>query len=148
MSSIVELRPATFDDADILFKWQCAPGTRRYARNTKTPTETEHREWLRNHLDRNDGVFAMILHNGELSGALRLDPVMDGLEISIHIDPSKYRRGIAKKALAIAVARAPGVPLFAEILPENTASRALFKSVGFMQLPGGLYVRLGGGNND
>jgi len=140
----VRLRPVTFEDADILLKWQCHESTRKYARNTKAPTDAEHREWLRNYLDRNDSVFAMILHNGEPSGALRLDPVLGGLEISIHTDPSKYRQGIAKEALALAMRCTPRMTLFAKVLPENVASHALFKSAGFKQLPGGMYVKLGG----
>ncbi len=140
----VRLRPVTFEDADILLKWQRHESTRQYARNPEAPTAVEHREWLRNYLDRNDGVFAMILYNGEPSGALRLDPVLDGLEVSIHIDPSKYRRGIAKEALALAVRCVPYVTIFAEVLPENEASHALFRACGFVQLPGGMYVRLGG----
>lgn len=140
----VRLRPVTFEDADILLKWQRAEETRRYARNPKAPTKIEHEEWLLEYLDRNVGVFAMILHNGEPSGALRLDPVLDGLEVDIYIDPSKYRQGIAKEALAQAVRCAPKVTLFAQVLPENEASHALFKSAGFVELPGGLYVKLGG----
>lgn len=147
-SNSVRLRPVTFEDVDILLKWQCHESTRKYARNTRAPTEAEHREWLRNYLDRNDSIFAMILYNGEPSGALRLDPVLDGLEISIHIDPSKYRRGIAKEALTLAVRCAPHTTLFAKVLPENAASHALFKSADFKQLPGGMYVKLGGDEDE
>ena len=141
----VQLRPVTFEDADVLLAWQRHESTRKYARNPKTPTAAEHQEWLREHLARNDSVFAMILYNGEPSGALRLDPVSDGLEISIHIDPGKYRLGIAKRALAIAVKCAPRMTIFAEVLPENKASHALFKSAGFKQLLVGVYVIVGGG---
>jgi len=140
----VRLRPVTFEDADILLKWQCAESTRKYSRNPKAPTAPEHKEWLLNYLERNTGVFAMILHSGEPSGALRLDPVLNGIEVSIHIDPDKYRQGIAKRALALAIRYAPHKTLFAQVLPENEASHALFQSAGFIQLPGGLYVKLGG----
>ena len=140
----VQLRPVTFEDADVLLAWQRHESTRKYARNPKTPTAAEYQEWLRTCLARNDSVFAMVLHNGEPSGALRLDPVLDVLEVSIHVDPSKYRLGIAKRALALAVRCTPHKILFAEVLPENTASHALFQSAGFVQLPGGMYVRLGG----
>lgn len=143
-SNPVRLRPVTFEDADILLEWRCAESTRKYAHNPEAPTAVEHEKWLLNYLERNAGVFAIILYNGEPAGTLRLDPVAHGLEISITIDPKKYRQGIAKRALALAVKCAPCVPLFAEVFADNEASNALFRSSGFIQLPGGLYVKLGG----
>lgn len=63
----------------------------------------------------------------------------DGLlEVGYAVDPAYRRRGYARAALAVLVARArtaPGVDrVVASVSPDNAASLALLRSVGFEQI--------------
>jgi RimJ/RimL family protein N-acetyltransferase len=72
-------------------------------------------------------------------GVLRFDfDEQQGAIVSIYIDPARTGQGMGKGLLRAGVAwlvcNRPDVrQVFAEILPENMASQALFRSVGFVE---------------
>lgn len=138
----VTLRLARRGDAAIMLEWQSDERTRRYARRPRAPTPAEHEQWLGRHLGKTDGILTIILHDGEASGVLRLDRTAEGagFEVSILVAPEKYGRGIGKAVLALARKLLPGDDLFAEVLPANAASHALFRSAGFRPVREGLYI--------
>jgi len=138
----VTLRLARRGDAAIMLEWQSDERTRRYARGPRAPTPAEHEQWLGRYMGKTDGILTIILHDGEASGVLRLDRTAEGagFEVSILVAPEKYGRGIGKAVLALARKLLPGDDLFAEILPANAASHALFRSAGFRPVREGLYV--------
>ncbi len=138
----VSLRLARRADAAIMLEWQSDERTRRYARNPRAPTRAEHEQWLGRYLGKTDGILTIILHDGEASGVLRLDRTADGagFEVSILVAPDKNNLGIGKAVLALARKLLPSEDLFAEVLPANAASHALFRSAGFRPLRAGMYI--------
>ena len=68
------------------------------------------------------------------AGVLRLDPMIDesGYEVSILVAPDLQARGIGRGALRLARRLLPDEDLFAEVLPENAASQALFRRAGYV----------------
>ena len=129
----VTLRPATMDDADLMLRWQSNPRTRRFARNPQAPSRREHARWLREKLVDPDCILEIILHGGEPAGTLRLDRCAPGAvyEVSIVVDPARYRLNLASQALALARKMLPEAKFRAEVLACNEASHALFIRAGY-----------------
>jgi spore coat polysaccharide biosynthesis predicted glycosyltransferase SpsG/RimJ/RimL family protein N-acetyltransferase len=145
----LKLRRATLDDSRLMFAWQQLPAVRRFSRNPHAPSWQEHSAWLAQRLARPQaGTFAIIEHGDEAVGVLRLDPTPelcgralepDALVVSILVDPSRQRQGIAETALASAFDLVPGVAFYAEVLAGNTASHSLFRRAGYTQIAAELY---------
>lgn len=133
----VRLRPATMADAEVMLRWQCDPRTRRYARNPAPPAAEEHQRWLADRLAESGCLFNLILHGDAPAGVLRLDRVQgsgdgaEAYEVSILVAPEHCRLGIAKGALSLARRLLPGVELQAYVMPDNAASRTLFRKAGY-----------------
>ena len=133
----VSLRPALFDDAELLYCWQQAPETRRYARNPEVPTWSEHIRWLAAKLDDPGTVFNVIEVDGAPAGVLRFDArpsssdEQECYEISILVAPEFYRRGVAVAALKAGRRLLPAAELQAAVFEPNFASKKLFERAGF-----------------
>jgi UDP-2,4-diacetamido-2,4,6-trideoxy-beta-L-altropyranose hydrolase len=136
----VSLRRMDADDVMVLFKWQCHPDTRRFARNPKPPELEGHKKWFAARLASKDCILTMILHGSEPAGMLRFDREPDDAwQVSILIAPEKVRLGIGVAALALGRALVPSAELVAEVVPGNEASHRLFQRAGYVQGPDGLY---------
>jgi UDP-2,4-diacetamido-2,4,6-trideoxy-beta-L-altropyranose hydrolase len=129
----IRLRPATAEDCDLLYAWQREPSTRRYMRNTQTPTPEEHRDWLAFRL-RDPDCLLNIIERGEMPvGSLRLDQVEPGaFEISIVVGTDFQGQGLGRAALTLARRLAPEAELRADVIAGNGPSEALFTAAGFV----------------
>ena len=131
----VTLRRAQADDVLVVFDWQREPTTRRFSRNPLAPELEEHRRWFEKRLKSRDCMLFMIEHDRKPVGVLRFDRLAvespSTWEISIFVAPDKKRLGIAGGALELGRALLPGAELVAEVLPENRASRSLFRAAGY-----------------
>ncbi|MBF0162625.1 MAG: UDP-2,4-diacetamido-2,4,6-trideoxy-beta-L-altropyranose hydrolase [Magnetococcales bacterium] len=139
------LRPVCMADAAQIWAWQRHPNTRRWARNPQVPEYEAHCRWLHERLQEGDGVFNIIMHDQQPAGVLRLHrlPGYQGrrYEVSIFLDPERYRLGIAAAALRLGRRLLPDAELLAAILEGNTASLALFESLGYVQQERGIFVQ-------
>jgi UDP-2,4-diacetamido-2,4,6-trideoxy-beta-L-altropyranose hydrolase len=140
----VTLRLATEADSSLMFGWQCDDRIRRFSRDSEPPTWDRHQRWLKRFLDETDRVLALIEHAGETAGILRFDPVTEGsgFEISILVAPERHGRGIGRAALALARKLFLREDLYAEVLPGNAVSHALFQDAGYRPVREGLYVNV------
>jgi UDP-2,4-diacetamido-2,4,6-trideoxy-beta-L-altropyranose hydrolase len=129
----VRLRPVQAADGDLILAWQRRPETRRFARNPDIPSETEHLSWMCAKLDDPGCVMNMILHGEEPAGIVRLDRAAAGYEVSIVIDPERFRLGIGSIALALLHQLLPNEDLWAHVHDENIASRTMFQRVGYAE---------------
>jgi UDP-2,4-diacetamido-2,4,6-trideoxy-beta-L-altropyranose hydrolase len=128
----IRFRPATAEDAELLYAWQCEPDTRRYARNTRTPTWQEHRDWFAKKLRDSNCLFNIIVRDDTPVGSLRLDQIEPGsFEISIVIGADFQGLGLGRVAIKLAQRLAPEAELLAEVFAGNTRSEALFTRAGF-----------------
>ncbi|MFI8622103.1 UDP-2,4-diacetamido-2,4,6-trideoxy-beta-L-altropyranose hydrolase [Marinomonas sp. NPDC078689] len=144
----LELRCAELADISLVFEWQCAPQTRRYALNKEPPSFLEHQEWMRRKLSENDNYFYVIEYkesikgNADPVGVIRLDLTAKNIyTISIFIAPNYFGRGIAKKALALLDRLHPSVIINAVVLKENVVSQALFSGAGYIKINEEHYIR-------
>jgi len=139
----VMLRRVVPEDSQLLYSWQKDPETRRFARDPRAPSVTEHIAWLNDRLGRGTCILNIILSGKEPVGVLRLDKFSgncEGFEVSIFVDPKKKRRGIARAALDQAKFLVGDEPIWAWISEKNSASHALFYGAGFEPEQDGWYV--------
>lgn len=148
IGGMVSLREAHKSDIDLVYGWQILDETRKYANDKAIPTYENHSQWMKKQLELDDVYFNILMLDGIDVGVLKLNSINEdnntpGLLISIYICPKHFRKGIARCALKIAKVIYSKFTLFAEILPENTASIELFKSEKFIILHENLYVFYG-----
>jgi glutamate-1-semialdehyde 2,1-aminomutase/spore coat polysaccharide biosynthesis protein SpsF len=138
------LRLAEAEDAAMLYAWQQAPETRRYALDQRPFSFAEHVAWLERKLSAPGDWLLIGLADGMPCGFLRLDAfgedrgVAQAL-VSIAAAPGHYRRGIGAGLLRLARRLMPGAHFYAKVLPENTPSRALFRSCGYAEAGDGYF---------
>lgn len=139
----VTLRLAESGDVGLLYDWQSAPETRRYAKQATIPTRGEHEAWFARRHGDPDSLICMIACDGKPRGCLRLDRIGETRErlVSIYLAPGAWGQGIATAALDLARRLAPGWRFIAEVLPENDASHRLFRRAGYREEQPGTYVR-------
>jgi len=130
----VSLRPAEWQDCDLMLEWQSASGVRSFARNPAVPSRQEHESWLRRKLDDVGCLFNVILHGGEPAGILRYDHRNGAnvYEISILVAPQKQRQGVGLAALQRGRALLPDAEIVAYVHRDNIASRHMFGAAGFI----------------
>jgi UDP-2,4-diacetamido-2,4,6-trideoxy-beta-L-altropyranose hydrolase len=129
----VRLRPAQRSDGEIMLAWQSQPEARRFSRDPRAPQRDPHFAWLERKLADPHCLFNIVEHGGRPAGILRLDWHADdgSFQVSILIDTQYQRLGLAAAALGLARRLVPHSPLWAEVLPGNDASTALFRQAGY-----------------
>ncbi len=132
------LRKAEIEDAELMFRWQSDPDTRRFARNPEVPAWQDHVAWLRGRLEAEDCVFAIVEEDAVPAGLVRLDRGAHTTEVSIVIAPENRSRGLGRAALGLARNLVPRDRLTAFVKPENTASQRLFADAGYAPAGDGL----------
>lgn len=116
-------RPATRDDAALLFAWANDPETRRQSFTTEPIAWETHVAWLERRLA--DSLI-LIFENPEPVGVVR---IQDGV-ISITVAPEHRGKGYATPM--IREAAQPGT--IAEVKPDNVASLRAFAAAGFVEI--------------
>lgn len=128
----IRFRSAAATDMETVFRWQTAPGARRFARNPEPPAWGEHREWFARKLASKDCIFSIVMAEAEPVGFVRLDARGENsFEVSILIDQNQQGKGVALAALAGARRLLPNAIFVAEVHPDNAASLALFRGAGY-----------------
>lgn len=141
LGSKVLLTPAKQSDAKIAFPWRNAAITRRFFRDPRKLTLSEHIAWWSQALSRADRNL-LIARLGRVNvGVLRLDwdAERPQAEVSIYLDPNYAGLGLGKhmlRELSLWVQASTPDPkrLVAEIHPDNLASRRAFESAGYRRL--------------
>ena len=146
--AVLAVRLAEREDAVMLYDWQQAPETRRYALDRKPFSFEQHVAWLSARLDNGRDLFLIGESGGVACGFVRLDwfgADKDRAQylVSIATAPGQYGRGIGSALLKAARHLAPGAHFYAKVLPENEASLALFRGCGYALGPDG-YFHAGG----
>lgn len=132
----VGLRPATMDDAAVLFRWLNEDDRRASSLGTGAPVEwSDHLDWLGRKLGDRNAWMAVAVYDGIAAGTVRLDREADGLFVSIYVD--RAFRGRDTGAAMIGGAREAAKQKFeaetilARVRGDNPASKAFFERQGF-----------------
>ena len=75
----------------------------------------------------------IILHGEVPAGVARLDRMPEGYEVSIAVDPGRFRLGLGGIALSLLHQLVPEAELWAHVQAENAASQALFRRAGYVE---------------
>lgn len=135
----VRLRLAEAADTDWLFDLQCQPATRAFALNPEPPSLDDHRAWMAATLDNPNRLLLIAEFDAAPAGMLRFDRAADGFVVSIAVDSARHGQGIGGAMLALARRLVRHRDLIATVLPENSASLALFTAAGYRPAGPNLY---------
>lgn len=126
------LVPVTRKDRDYVYRLQIEPGVRNYFIDSTLPGYASHCEWFDHVLESKERLLFKILENGGSVGVLRIDDIHEAtVEISIIVDPAHSGRGLATKAILLALELLCGRRIKATVHQDNVASRKAFSKAGF-----------------
>jgi UDP-2,4-diacetamido-2,4,6-trideoxy-beta-L-altropyranose hydrolase len=134
----IELRRATREDSDSVFKWRNAEETRRHIFDKEAiPIET-HRTWYRKSLENPDRVLLIGEIGGKPIGVLRYDITGDEALISVYLVPGCQGQGVGTQLICCGSnwlqQHRPSVQVInAEILSINKASLRAFEQAGYQE---------------
>jgi RimJ/RimL family protein N-acetyltransferase len=125
----VVLRPASMEDAELLFDWRNDPATRAASRETAPLVFAKHLGWLRRCL-RDDGCKLFVVHSDSKPvGTVRAERGPAGWRISWTVAPA-YRGMGYGSAMVQALVRMLAGRVHAEIRKGNDRSTRIAESAG------------------
>lgn len=136
---MIDIRPATINDAEKLFAWRNDPVTCANSRSTATVPRDVHDRWMKYNVVQGYPEHIILIADSDAGsiGVVRFDAVKDDLmsyEASITLASSCRGRGTARSILAEACSYMPEYSIYAEIKPQNWASRRIFEECGFCEI--------------
>ena len=136
--SVLRVRPAAMDDADLLLAWRNDATTRAVSRQPDAVARPDHVAWLEASLARPDRHLLVGEVDGEPVGTVRWDEEGEGeWEVSITVAPQARGRRLAPSLLAaaehwLAVRCGPDLRGYLAVVHrDNTPSRRLFVGGGY-----------------
>ena len=138
MTSGMKLRDCTIDDAKLLFDWVNSPDSLVQKQTTTAPISWgDHLAWLSKRLGDPTCRISIVEFEGQAAGQVRLWGPANAPAIDIYVAPRWRGHGLAKRALAQCIRDwwdrfGPGT-MHAVVRVTNEASRATFKSLGFIE---------------
>jgi RimJ/RimL family protein N-acetyltransferase len=126
------LRPATLEDAKILFEWRNDPQVRAASHSQEEISFGSHLTWLEDCLKNPDRKLYIAEEDGVSIGTVRADWDNDAYTLSWTVEPGSRGKGVGKHMVSLLVERLTE-PLRAEVKVENLASKKIAQEVG-MQL--------------
>ena len=126
------LRPATPEDAKILFEWRNDPQVRAASHNQDEISFESHLTWLKDSLKNPGRKLYVAEENGTSIGTVRLDWTDGAHTLSWTVKPESRGKGVGKRMVSLIVEQITE-PIRAEIKVGNLASIKIAKTVG-MQL--------------
>lgn len=126
----VTIRDATAEDLPILFEHQADPEAARMAVFGSRPWDAFVRHWTRIMADP-DMTTKAVLADGEVVGNVGLWDGPTGRLVGYWIGREHWGRGIATRALALALEEEPTRPIWAHVATSNVGSRRVLEKCGF-----------------
>jgi len=130
-------RPATLNDADLIWRWVTDPEVRAATFYEKKIEYEEHMLWLRRVLNTQETLLFMVEDEQEqIKGQIRIDLNLKTCALSIVLDPKFRGRGlgwqIIKESLELIVKLKLNVTeVKAYVRQDNVRSQKAFKMAGF-----------------
>jgi perosamine synthetase len=136
--ALLSLRPATMSDAELLLTWANDPEVRDASFNSEPIGLDTHLSWLKRKLGSPDTAFFICERRGGAIGYARVERRDDRRgEIAVSVDSAQRRRGVGRRLIALASARAAeelGIAeIFARVKSGNVASLRAFERAGFVR---------------
>lgn len=131
---MLELRPATIEEAKLLFNWVNDSTVRENSLISEGVKWEDHLNWFENKLNTKSKIFIMYFDNIPV-GQIRFDFIDGYWLIDYSIDKNFRKRGFGKKILELSISKfSKGAVLKALVKSENLGSLKVFQSLGFYEL--------------
>lgn len=131
-------KPATKNDAKLLYDWSNEPSVRSNSFNSEPIEWEDHVKWFNKKLESHTTKIFILYQGITPLGQVRLDFVNRCWEIAYSIDKNYRGKGLGKKIIEIAQSKIPqNTTLKASVKNENIASIKVFKQLGFEVMDGG-----------
>ena len=126
------LRPATLEDAEILFEWRNDPQVRAASHNQAEISFEDHLAWLDGSLANPNRKLYIAEEDGISVGTIRSDWAENAYTLSWTVSPEARGKGVGKRMVLLLVKQIRE-PIRAEVKVGNLASMKISQGVG-MQL--------------
>ncbi len=142
----MNFRPATIEDARMLFDWRNDQQTRANSLTTDEVVWESHLQWLEKSLKNPHRKILIAEKDGVAIGTVRADgllgnPASDGgtVELSWTVAPSERGKGLGREMVVAAAEMflsqiSSGEQLVAKIKMQNTASIKIAEAAGFVSV--------------
>lgn len=133
---MIQVRPASDDDAFLVLAWRNDAESRAQSRNTEPVATEDHLKWFPKAIRDPSRYFLM----GEIGpdqpvGYVRFETTPEGYDCGIIIAPWRRRQGLGRELFAAGVhyvqEREPDARFVSEIKRDNVASRRMVEAAGF-----------------
>jgi len=138
----LDVRPATSEDARVLWEWRNDPATRAGSRSSAEVPWSDHLRWLATSLTRTDRQLLMAEDSEGAVGTARWDLLGEGeWEVSVTVAPQRRGQSLARPLLRAAeeslskvrpASAAEVTAYLAVVHIDNRASVRLFESCGYV----------------
>ncbi|MCJ8190777.1 GNAT family N-acetyltransferase [Sphingomicrobium aestuariivivum] len=132
------VRPATLEDARLLFDWRNDPVTRAMSRDTAEIAWESHVAWLDRALRRRDLRIHIVEQEGEPVATIRFD-YGEEVEFSWNVAPARRGTGLAAKVAALMLEMEPAMVGY--IRPENVAAKRICARAGMARIASGEFEK-------
>ena len=134
--SSVQLRPATTDDAERVWKWRNETSVRAASRDSDPIPLDDHKRWFESRLQDSDVVILIVSDEGGIAiGYVRFEIEADEAEISIALGPESRGLGLGTAAIRSASDLLMNTgrvrTIVALIKPGNKGSVRAFSHAGY-----------------
>lgn len=136
--ALLQIRPATADDAQLLFDGRNAEAVRRWSLETAVIEWPAHQQWLAANLRNSQRLLLIAEADDGPVGVLRYDLRGVEAEVSIYLFEGRFGLGWGRALLArgeaFVTTRWPQLTaITAQVLPANQPSLKVFREAGFTQ---------------
>jgi UDP-2,4-diacetamido-2,4,6-trideoxy-beta-L-altropyranose hydrolase len=136
--AVLQIRPATADDAQLLFDGRNAEAVRRWSLETGSIEWSSHLQWLAASLNNAQRLLLIAEADDGPVGVLRYDLCGLEAEVSIYLFEERIGLGWGRALLArgetFVIHHWPQLrTITAQVLPENQPSLKVFREAGFTQ---------------
>ncbi|MFY0730977.1 UDP-2,4-diacetamido-2,4,6-trideoxy-beta-L-altropyranose hydrolase [Pseudomonas sp. NFX15] len=136
--AVLKVRPATLEDAQLLFEGRNSEAVRRWSLHTDAIEWPAHRHWLTASLNNCRRLLLIAEADDGPVGVLRYDLKGCAAEVSIYLFEGRFGLGWGRAVLArgesFVKAHWPALAsLTAQVLPTNQSSLKVFADAGFTQ---------------
>ena len=134
---MLEIRPAEWQDCEIIWKWRNDPVTRKYSFNTKFIPLKEHKAWVKDALKDKSRKILLIEVDKTPTGVVRfeIDSKNRTAEININIAPEQQGKGLGtltiKESCNYGFSHLNIIKVIAKVKKDNTSSTRAFSKAGF-----------------
>ena len=123
------LRPATLEDAKILFEWRNDPQARAASHNQDKISFKAHLSWLKDSLVNPDRKLYIAEEDGVRVGTVRADWTEGAFTLSWTVRPEFRGKGVGKRMVSL-LAKQITEPIRAEVKVGNLASIRIAREAG------------------